>query len=77
MRTKAFGHEPADSLLDSDTVARSSLRTMLSELTGHVIDIRRADPFSSHELTAHVADDMHQTEPHDEMPEGAEAARSR
>jgi ribitol-5-phosphate 2-dehydrogenase (NADP+) / D-ribitol-5-phosphate cytidylyltransferase len=76
MRTKAFGQEPADSLLDSETVARSALRTLLSDLTGHVIDIRRADPFSSHELSAQVADDMHQTEPHDEMPEGAEAATS-
>jgi len=74
MRTKAFGQEPADSLLDSETVALSALRTMLSDLTGHVIDIRRADPFSSHELSAQVAEDLHQSEPHDEMPEGAEAA---
>jgi 2-C-methyl-D-erythritol 4-phosphate cytidylyltransferase len=74
MRTKAFGQEPADSLLESETVARASLRTLLSDLTGHVIDIRRADPFSSHQLTAELADDMHQTEPHDEMPEGAQVA---
>jgi ribitol-5-phosphate 2-dehydrogenase (NADP+) / D-ribitol-5-phosphate cytidylyltransferase len=76
MRTKAFGEEPADSLLDSETVARAALRTLLSDLTGHVIDIRRADPFSSHELSSQVADDMHEAEPHDDMPEGAEAARS-
>jgi 2-C-methyl-D-erythritol 4-phosphate cytidylyltransferase len=76
MRTRAFGREPADSLLDSQTVAHASLRTMLSDLTGHVIDIRRADPFSTHELSAAAADDMHQTEPHDEMPEGAEAAHA-
>lgn len=74
MRTKAFGQEPADSLLDSETVARAALRVLVSELTGHVIDIRRADPFSTHELTAALADDMHQTEPHDEMPENAESA---
>lgn len=74
MRTKAFGHEPADSLLESETVARAALRVLVSELTGHVIDIRRADPFTSHELTAALAHDMHQTEPHDEMPEDAEAA---
>jgi 2-C-methyl-D-erythritol 4-phosphate cytidylyltransferase len=75
MRTKAFGQEPADSLLESEVVARASLRTLLSNLTGHVIDIRRADPFTSHELTAQMADDMHQTEPHDGMPEGAEVTR--
>jgi 2-C-methyl-D-erythritol 4-phosphate cytidylyltransferase len=74
MRTKAFGHEPAESLLESETVARAALRTLLSDLTGHVIDIRKADPFSSHELSSELADDIHQTEPHDEMPEGAEAA---
>jgi ribitol-5-phosphate 2-dehydrogenase (NADP+) / D-ribitol-5-phosphate cytidylyltransferase len=74
MRTRAFGEEPADSLLDSQTVARAALRVLLSELTGHVIDIRRADPFSSHELTAALADDMNQAEPHDGMPDGAEAA---
>jgi 2-C-methyl-D-erythritol 4-phosphate cytidylyltransferase len=50
---------------------------MLSDLTGHVIDIRRADPFSSHELSSQVAEDLHQSEPHDEMPEGAEAASGR
>lgn len=75
MRTKAFGHEPADSLLDSTTVARAALQVLVSDLTGHVIDIRRADPLSSHELSSALAQDMHQTEPHDEMPEDAEAAR--
>ena len=74
MRTKAFGAEPPDSLLDSETVARAALRVLLSDLTGHVIDIRRADPFSSHELTSELANDMNQTEPHDEMPHEADAA---
>ena len=77
MRSKAFGQEPADTLLDSRTVARAALRVMLSPQTGYVIDVRRADPFASHELTAQVADDMHQTEPHDEMPDGADAASTR
>jgi 2-C-methyl-D-erythritol 4-phosphate cytidylyltransferase len=75
MRAKAFGHEPVDSLLDSRTVARAALRVMLSPQTGHVIDVRRADPFQNHELSAQVADEMHQTEPHDEMPADAEAAK--
>jgi 2-C-methyl-D-erythritol 4-phosphate cytidylyltransferase len=46
MRTKAFGQEPADSLLESSAVARASLDTLLSSGTGHVIDLRRADPLS-------------------------------
>ncbi|WP_270886422.1 bifunctional cytidylyltransferase/SDR family oxidoreductase [Pedococcus sp. 5OH_020] len=74
MRTKAFGQEPAESLLESQAVARVALRTLLSDLTGHVIDIRKADPFMSHELTSDLAHDMHETEPHDQMPEGAQDA---
>ncbi len=41
MRTKAFGDEPAGTLLSSDEVARQSLDVLLSSQTGHVIDIRR------------------------------------
>ncbi len=44
MRTKAFGEEPADSLLASIEVARVSLDTLISGTTGHVIDVRRVDP---------------------------------
>ena len=47
MRTKAFGEEPAGSLLDSASVARSSLDVLLSGQTGHIIDVRKADPFTS------------------------------
>ncbi|MGN6781446.1 MAG: SDR family NAD(P)-dependent oxidoreductase [Marmoricola sp.] len=47
MRTKAFGEEPADSLLASEEVARVSLDTLLSANTGHVIDIRRVDPLAA------------------------------
>ncbi|SEQ42895.1 bifunctional cytidylyltransferase/SDR family oxidoreductase [Microlunatus flavus] len=43
MRTKAFGEEPAGTLLSSEEVARQSLDVLLSGQTGHVIDIRRAD----------------------------------
>jgi 2-C-methyl-D-erythritol 4-phosphate cytidylyltransferase len=46
MRTKAFGEEPAGSLLDSETVARTSLDVMISGQTGHVIDVRKDDPFA-------------------------------
>lgn len=43
MRTKAFGDEPAGTLLSSEEVAKRSLDTLLSPMTGHVIDIRRED----------------------------------
>jgi ribitol-5-phosphate 2-dehydrogenase (NADP+) / D-ribitol-5-phosphate cytidylyltransferase len=43
MRSKAFGTEPAGTLLASADVARRSLDVMLSGQTGHVIDIRRED----------------------------------
>ncbi|GAA3552786.1 bifunctional cytidylyltransferase/SDR family oxidoreductase [Microlunatus spumicola] len=43
MRTKAFGEEPAGTLLSSEEVARQSLDVLLSAQTGHVVDIRRED----------------------------------
>lgn len=42
MRTKAFGLEPKDSLLLPEKVAEASLKTFASNLTGQVIDVRRA-----------------------------------
>jgi len=47
MRTKAFGEEPAGSLLESTAVAKASLETLISSGTGHVIDLRRLDPLES------------------------------
>ena len=44
MRTKAFGQEPAGTLLSSEAVARTSLDVLLSAMTGHVIDVRQQDP---------------------------------
>ncbi len=41
MRTKAFGQEPAGTLLSSEEVARRSLDVLLSGQTGHIIDVRR------------------------------------
>jgi 2-C-methyl-D-erythritol 4-phosphate cytidylyltransferase len=72
MRRKAFGEEPEGTLLDSETVARASLDILLSTNTGHVIDVRKADPFSSHSASAEVAADVHEAEPGDEMPVGAD-----
>jgi ribitol-5-phosphate 2-dehydrogenase (NADP+) / D-ribitol-5-phosphate cytidylyltransferase len=51
MRTKAFGQEPPGSLLDSQTVAQTSLDVLLSPQTGHIYDVRKDDP-----LTAAAAD---------------------
>ncbi|MGZ4436426.1 MAG: SDR family NAD(P)-dependent oxidoreductase [Nocardioides sp.] len=47
MRTKAFGEEPRGSLLDSMSVARTSLDVLLSGQTGHIVDVRKADPFAA------------------------------
>jgi 2-C-methyl-D-erythritol 4-phosphate cytidylyltransferase len=55
MRTKAFGDEPPDSLLESTAVAQASLDTLISAETGHIIDIRRLDPFVSDAAASDVA----------------------
>ena len=47
MRTRAFGDEPAGSLLSSDAVARRSLDVLISQQTGHIVDVRRDDPFAA------------------------------
>lgn len=44
MRTRAFGDEPAATLLSAAKVARTSLDVLLSNITGHVVDVRREDP---------------------------------
>jgi NAD(P)-dependent dehydrogenase (short-subunit alcohol dehydrogenase family) len=46
MRTRAFGAEPPESLLTADAVAATSLDVLISDLTGHVIDVRRLDPIA-------------------------------
>ena len=51
MRTKAFGEEPAGSLLESEAVARASIDTLLGRGTGHVVDLRLTDPLSAAEVT--------------------------
>ncbi|MFT4085080.1 MAG: bifunctional cytidylyltransferase/SDR family oxidoreductase [Nocardioides sp.] len=47
MRTKAFGEEPPESLLESTAVAKASLDTLISPGTGHVVDLRRLDPIQA------------------------------
>ena len=41
MRFRAFGEEPEGSLLSAEKVAEASLKTVLSDLTGQVVDVRR------------------------------------
>ena len=41
MRLKAFGAEQKGSLLEPEKVAEASIKTLLSDLTGQVIDVRR------------------------------------
>ena len=41
MRTKAFGEEPEGTLLAAETVALASIDTLLSEITGQIVDVRR------------------------------------
>lgn len=43
MREKNFGIEPENTLLDPEWVAKVSLRTLLSEFTGQVVDVRMVD----------------------------------
>jgi len=48
MRTKAFGEEPAESLLPSESVAETSLGVLVSPWTGHIVDVRREDSLTAH-----------------------------
>jgi 2-C-methyl-D-erythritol 4-phosphate cytidylyltransferase len=47
MRTKAFGAEAPGSLLDSEVVARAALDVLISQETGHLVDVRKDDPMTS------------------------------
>ena len=43
MRVKNFGSEPDDTLLRSETVAEMTVRSLLCDYTGQVIDVKRSD----------------------------------
>ncbi|MEC4019635.1 bifunctional cytidylyltransferase/SDR family oxidoreductase [Streptomyces sp. H27-D2] len=58
MRSRAFGEEPADTLLTSESVARCSIDVLLSSLTGHVIDVRRQDPTNERDFSAAAMERM-------------------
>lgn len=72
MRRKAFGDEPAGSLLNSGTVARASLDILLSGQTGQIIDVRRTDLFSSQLSSVEAVADLHEAEPGEEVSVGEE-----
>ena len=63
MRTKAFGAEPAGSLLESTEVARRSLDVLISGQTGLIIDIRRDDPLAPTATLVDVDDEPGDGEP--------------
>lgn len=44
MRLRAFGEEPPETLLSCRAVALTSIDVLISDLTGHVIDVRRHEP---------------------------------
>jgi 2-C-methyl-D-erythritol 4-phosphate cytidylyltransferase len=46
MRLRAFGAEQPGTLLSSMSVALTSVDVLISELTGHVIDVRLVDPLT-------------------------------
>jgi 2-C-methyl-D-erythritol 4-phosphate cytidylyltransferase len=74
MRTNAFGVEPEGSLLTSETVAATSLEVLVSDWTGHVVDVRREDALASHLDAAAAAAAIHEEEPGDVLPEGVDPA---
>jgi 2-C-methyl-D-erythritol 4-phosphate cytidylyltransferase len=71
MRTKAFGVEPPEDLLDAAQVARSSVDVLISEITGQVVDVRRpvatvaartSDPAERIEEEAELAEEQAEAE---------------
>lgn len=55
MRLNAFGVEPEGTLLESGAVAATVLDILASELTGHVIDVRRDGLGAEHDEAERVA----------------------
>ena len=72
MRTRAFGEEPAGTLLASTEVAETSLDVLISTWTGHIVDVRREDTLSTHLSAQVAAEQMHEAEPADVVPVGVD-----
>ncbi|MGI8882482.1 MAG: SDR family NAD(P)-dependent oxidoreductase [Jatrophihabitans sp.] len=62
MRVQAFGDEPADTLLKSETVAFTVLDVLSSDMTGHVVDVRRQIPGAGETEAERVADAVAEAE---------------
>ena len=54
MRIRAFGEEPADTLLSPRAVAQTSLDVLISDLTGQVIDVRLRRDLTSRPIDIHL-----------------------
>ena len=73
MRTKAFGVEPAEDLLDAKEVARTSVDVLVADVSGQVIDVRRPAPtVAAPRGAAETVEDQVEAE---EVAAEAEAAR--
>ena len=77
MRARAFGQEPAGSLLASETVAATSLEVLASSWTGHIVDVRRQDKLASHLHAAVAAEMLHEEHAEDLVPVGVESTAER
>ena len=55
MRLRAFGSEQSGTLLSPMAVALTSVDVLVSELTGHVIDVRLIDPLNTAKLRGEVS----------------------
>src|SRR4051812_47250733 len=72
MRTKAFGVEPPEDLLDAADVARTSVDVLIADVSGQVIDVRRPAPTVAARGAAETVEDQVEAE---EVAAEAEAAR--
>jgi ribitol-5-phosphate 2-dehydrogenase (NADP+) / D-ribitol-5-phosphate cytidylyltransferase len=73
MRTKAFGVEPPEDLLDAREVARTSVDVLVADVSGQVIDVRRPAPtVAAPRGAAETVEDQVEAE---EVAAEAEAAR--
>jgi 2-C-methyl-D-erythritol 4-phosphate cytidylyltransferase len=57
MRTRAFGEEPATSLLSAEAVAETSVDVLISDMTGAIVDVRRIPEPRTEELSPTPGDD--------------------
>ena len=76
MRTRAFGHEPEDTLLTSGAVAETSLDVLISPWTGHIVDVRKENELTSNLNASVTAELLRETGPTHLVREGVDPATS-